>query len=135
MCVFEFCTMKFENISSNRTTLCQNLILAKAVFAKYYKCHAHEDSVLVNFDAAVFEEIQKIGVCVVVWDEHRLFIGALSSLEDMITDAEKTEVMAVMRAPEFAATTLVIIDFPIGGVPQHKMVQDCPCSKYPYKLL
>nr|POE79130.1 hypothetical protein CFP56_25468 [Quercus suber] len=140
----------------------------------------------VNFDAAVFEEIQKIGVCVVVWDEHRLFIGALSSLEDMITDAEKTEVMAVMRAPEeisfshvsrtgclsdltnaehewFSGRglavdlwsknhhggnsklipnaivslkfTLVIIDFPIGGVPQHKMVQDCPCSKYPDKLL
>ena len=30
----------------------------------------------VNFDAVVFEEIQKIGVGVVVWDEHRLFIGA-----------------------------------------------------------
>ena len=35
-------------------------------------------------------------VGVVVWDEHRLFIGALSSLEDMGTDAEEAEVMAVM---------------------------------------
>ena len=52
----------------------------------------------------MFEEIQKIGVGVVVWDEHRLFIGALSSLEDMSTDAEEAEVMAVMRATEFAAT-------------------------------
>ena len=39
-----------------------------------------------------------------VWDEHRLFIGALSSLEDMGIDAEEVEVMAVMRATEFAAT-------------------------------
>ena len=44
----------------------------------------------------MFEEIQKFGVGVVVWDEHRLFIGALSSLEDMGTDAEEAEVMAVM---------------------------------------
>ena len=51
----------------------------------------------------MFEEIQKFGVGVVVWDEHRLFIGALSSLEDMGTDAEDAEVMAVMRATEFAA--------------------------------
>ncbi|KAF3959159.1 hypothetical protein CMV_015996 [Castanea mollissima] len=56
----------------------------------------------VNFDAAVFEEIQKIGVGVVVLDEHRLFIGPLSSLEDMSTDAEEAEVMAVMQATEFA---------------------------------
>ena len=33
MCVFEICSMTFENISSNRTTLCQNLILAKVVIA------------------------------------------------------------------------------------------------------
>ena len=52
----------------------------------------------------MFEEIQKFDVGVVVWDEHRLFIGALSSLEDMGTDAEDAEVMAVMRATEFAAT-------------------------------
>ena len=45
----------------------------------------------VNFDDAVFDEIQKIGVGVVVWDEHRLFIGALSSLEDMSTDAEEAK--------------------------------------------
>ena len=43
-----------------------------------------------------------------VWDEHRLFIGALSSLEDMGTDAEDAEVMAVMRATEFAATVCII---------------------------
>ena len=58
----------------------------------------------VHFDASVFVEIQKIGVGVVVWEENRLFIGALSSLEDMSTDAEEAEVMAVMRATEFAAT-------------------------------
>ena len=58
----------------------------------------------VNFDGVVFEEIQKIGVGVVVLDEHRPFIGALSSLEDMSTDAEEAEVMAVMQVPEFAAT-------------------------------
>lgn len=58
----------------------------------------------VNFDGAVFEDIQKISVGVGVWDEHRLFIGALSSLEDMGTDAEEAEVMAVMQATEFAAT-------------------------------
>ena len=52
----------------------------------------------------MFEEIQKFGVGVVVWDEHRLFIGALSSLEDMGTDAEEAEVMAVMWATVFAAT-------------------------------
>ena len=52
----------------------------------------------------MFEEIQKFGVGVVVWDEHRLFIGALSSLKDMGTDAEEAEVMAVMWATEFAAT-------------------------------
>ena len=51
----------------------------------------------------MFEEIQKIGVGVVVWEENRLFIGALSSLEDMSTDAEEAEVMAVMQATEFAA--------------------------------
>ena len=45
----------------------------------------------VNFDGAGFEEIQKIGVGVVVLDEHRLFIGALSSLEDMSTDAEEAK--------------------------------------------
>uniref|UniRef100_A0A7N2M5C6 Uncharacterized protein n=1 Tax=Quercus lobata TaxID=97700 RepID=A0A7N2M5C6_QUELO len=97
----------------------------------------------VNFVGAVFEEIQKIGVGVVVWDEHRLFIGALSSLEDMGTDAEEAEVMAVMeisfsqvsRTGNGVAHMLVIIDFPIGGVPQLRMVQDCPCSKYVDKLL
>ena len=52
----------------------------------------------------MFEEIQKFDVGVVVWDEHRLFIGALSSLEDMGIDAKEAEVMAVMRATEFAAT-------------------------------
>lgn len=56
----------------------------------------------VNFDAAVFEEIQKIGFGVVVLDEHRLFIGPLSLLEYMSTDAEEAEVMAVMQATEFA---------------------------------
>ena len=58
----------------------------------------------VNFDGAVFEEIQKIDVGVAVWDEHRLFIGSLSSLEDMGTNAEEAKVTAVMRATEFAAT-------------------------------
>ncbi|KAM3689241.1 hypothetical protein ACB098_09G032200 [Castanea mollissima] len=50
------------------------------------------------------KKFRKIAVGVVVRDEHRLFIGALSSLEDMGTDAEEAEVMAVMRATEFAAT-------------------------------
>ena len=72
----------------------------------------------VHFDASVFVEIQKIGVGVVVWEENRLFIGALSSLEDMSTDAEEAEVMAVMQATEFAATVCpfgVIIE---GGLLQ-----------------
>ena len=58
----------------------------------------------VNFDVAVFEEIQKISDDAVVWDENGVFTGALRSLEDMGTDAEEAEVMAVMRATEFAAT-------------------------------
>ena len=58
----------------------------------------------VNFDVAVFEEIQKISDDAVVLDENGVFTGALRSLEDMGTDAEEAEVMAVMRATEFAAT-------------------------------
>ncbi|KAK7819607.1 putative disease resistance protein rga4, partial [Quercus suber] len=58
----------------------------------------------VNFDVAVFEEIQKISDGAVAWDENGVFTVALSSLEDMSTDAEEAEVMAVMRVTEFAAT-------------------------------
>ena len=43
----------------------------------------------------------------------------------------------IYRLPLFSNQIFYTFNFllPIGGVPQHKMAQDCPCSKYPDKLL